>query len=256
MNAEREMTEAATGAVHPECYQGRGQPHGPGWPPARAGWSTDDFVDSVSGTHGHAGAAHTTVPPRQSAEGRLKVTGRDVPEGEYAHRIVGGTTWQLDGASLSDAAAVARKRDDTRALGGVSLQVLAAVEERPDGIWARDLKDRFGADVYKYLARLADEGRVEKRGRGFYGRLSKISNCLVKGPAETDSGPGLPKTGPRAAKGANPMAQGEKLGEETAAVPEALRALGHIEILEPVGNPAHGSSGDSPLTWRKRRTAS
>ena len=45
--------------------------------------TADDFVDSVSATHGLAGAADTIVVlarKRQATEGSLKVTGRDVPE--------------------------------------------------------------------------------------------------------------------------------------------------------------------------------
>jgi len=56
----------------------------------------DDFVDSVSGTHGLAGAADTIVVltrPRLQDDGLVKVTGRDVPEGEYAVRFQGGYHW-------------------------------------------------------------------------------------------------------------------------------------------------------------------
>ena len=85
--------------------------------------NADDFVDSVSGTHGLAGAADTIVVlcrRRQSADGSLKVTGRDVPENEYALKVIEGKAWQLDGADLAAAAAAARKREDARALGDVS----------------------------------------------------------------------------------------------------------------------------------------
>jgi len=155
--------------------------------------SADDFVDSVSGTHGLAGAADTIVVlcrARQSAEGSLKVTGRDVPENEYGLQVVGGTTWQLDGADLSAAAAAARTRTDTRAISDLSAQVLAAVRERPDGIYARDLVKRFGKDVYQYLGRLADAGRIDKRARGLYvpvSELSEVSEDQVSGGAVSDS---------------------------------------------------------------------
>src|SRR6185295_14202383 len=65
--------------------------------------SADDFIDSVSGTHGLAGAADTIAVlgrPRHSTEATLKVTGRDVPENEYALTLAGGVAWQLGGASL------------------------------------------------------------------------------------------------------------------------------------------------------------
>ena len=57
--------------------------------------AADDFVDSVSGTHGLAGAADTIMVlarRRQAADAVLKVTGRDVPEDEYALTIKDGTT--------------------------------------------------------------------------------------------------------------------------------------------------------------------
>jgi len=57
----------------------------------------------VSGTHGLAGAADTIAVlarKRQSAEGSLKITGRDVPENEYGLTIQDGMAWQLDGADL------------------------------------------------------------------------------------------------------------------------------------------------------------
>src|SRR5215216_2453166 len=68
--------------------------------------AADDFVDSVSGTHGLAGAADTIVVlcrDRQDSNGLLKVTGRDVPEGEYAVRFKDGAVWELDGDDLAAA---------------------------------------------------------------------------------------------------------------------------------------------------------
>lgn len=153
----------------------------------------DDFVDSVSGTHGLAGAADTVIVlcrKRQSAEGLLKVTGRDVPENEYALTIGDGKMWQLDGASLSAAAVRAREREATQALGDTTVQVLAAVREHPEGIRAADLAAMFGKDVYQYLKRLYDAGRIDKVGRGLYiavSEPSEVSETQVSGPAGSDS---------------------------------------------------------------------
>ncbi|HUZ26066.1 MAG TPA: hypothetical protein VMV07_20110 [Streptosporangiaceae bacterium] len=125
----------------------------------------------MSGTHGLAGAADTIAVlarKRQSAEGSLKITGRDVPENEYGLTIQDGMAWQLDGADLGAAASAARRREASRSLSDTSAQVLAAVRERPDGIYARDLVKRFGNDVYQYLKRLTESGRIEKRARGLY----------------------------------------------------------------------------------------
>lgn len=153
----------------------------------------DDFVDAVSGTHGLAGAADTVVVlcrKRQAAEGLLKVTGRDVPEDSYALTIADGKTWQLDGASLRTAAAAARTREDSQALGDTSVQVLAAVRAHPEGIRAGDLVGRFGKDVYQYLKRLSDDGRIDKVTRGLYiavSQPSEVSETQVSEPAEPDT---------------------------------------------------------------------
>ena len=53
-----------------------------------------DFVDSVSGTNGIAGAADTVLVltrPREEAAGLLQITGRDVTEGAYALTFSQGT---------------------------------------------------------------------------------------------------------------------------------------------------------------------
>lgn len=163
--------------------------------------SADDFVDSVSGTHGLAGAADTVIVlcrKRQSAEGLLKVTGRDVPEDSYALTIADGKTWQLDGHSLHAAAARARDREDSQALGDTTVQVLAAVREHPEGIRATDLVGRFGKDVYQYLKRLTDAGRIDKAARGLYVALSEassVSEPQVSGPPESDTPELVSETG-------------------------------------------------------------
>lgn len=155
--------------------------------------AAEDFVDSVSGTHGLAGAADTVMVlcrKRQSTEGVLKVTGRDVPEAEYALTIADGKTWQLDGVSLTAAAARARQREDSQALGDTSVQVLNVIREHPEGIRASELVPRFGKDVYQYLKRLTDAGRIDKPHRGLYIALSETSGPSepqVSEPPESDA---------------------------------------------------------------------
>jgi hypothetical protein len=147
--------------------------------------SSEDFVDSVSGTHGLAGAADTIIVlcrARQSSDGSLKVTGRDVPENEYALKVVDGKAWQLDGSDLAAAAAVARKRGESRALGDISMQILAAIREHPEGIRAKELAERFGDDVYQYLKRLTDAGRIHKVSRGLYVPLGASEPSGVSEP--------------------------------------------------------------------------
>ena len=79
----------------------------------------DDFVDSVSGSHGLAGAADALIViarPRSERAGELKLTGRDIPEAEYAV-IFDGVDWAIDGADLGEAARKAAQIRLTANLG-------------------------------------------------------------------------------------------------------------------------------------------
>jgi hypothetical protein len=160
--------------------------------------AADDFVDSVSGTHGLAGAADTIIVlarRRQAADAVLKVTGRDVAEDEFALTIVNGTSWQANGGSLAAAAEKAGKRREAHEVSGITAEVLAAVREHPHGIRAKELTERFGGAVYTYLARLADHGRIDKAERGLYIPLlevCEVSDSQVSGlelPNSAGSGP-------------------------------------------------------------------
>jgi hypothetical protein len=61
--------------------------------------SADDYIDSVSGTHGLAGAADAVLVlkrSRGSADAKLQITGRDVEEAEYAMEFLPAAgTWRL-----------------------------------------------------------------------------------------------------------------------------------------------------------------
>lgn len=131
---------------------------------------SDDFVDSVSGTHGLAGAADTVmalVRKRQAEDGSLFVTGRDVEENEYAIAMR-GTTWQLSAGDLAGAAAEARKRTATANLSGKSGEILEMVNSHPEGIQARDVVAEHGKGAYTYLGRLVESGHIRKTERGLY----------------------------------------------------------------------------------------
>jgi hypothetical protein len=151
--------------------------------------SAEDFIDSVSGTHGLAGAADTVVVlarKRQSGEGVIKVTGRDVPEDEYALTINDGMAWQLAGANLASAAGEAARRSAAMSMSATSTDVLQFVTSHPDGVRAKDVVDKFGRDAYQYLGRLVDSGRIEKQGRGFYIPVSEVSE-----PSESQVSSGI-----------------------------------------------------------------
>jgi hypothetical protein len=139
-----------------------------------------DFVDSVSGTHGLAGAADTIVVlsrPRNEPEGVLRVTGRDVLEAEYAVRFADGV-WSLDGHDLDEAAHRARTARLTESLGDRSAAIVAVVANHPEGVRAADVAAEAGvsAGVAKdYLARLERAGRIEKPTRGLYTPVASVA---------------------------------------------------------------------------------
>src|SRR5262249_18522094 len=93
---------------------------------------SDDFVDSVSGTHGLGGAADTILVlsrERHSCDGTFKVTGRDVVEDEYALRLDDGTFWVLSGGSPTEAARLAVRQRASEGLADRSQEVLAFVND-------------------------------------------------------------------------------------------------------------------------------
>jgi hypothetical protein len=134
---------------------------------------SEDFVESVSGTNGLAGAMDTIcvlVRKRQSTEGVLKITGRDVPEAEYALTVDNGH-WLLDGANLAAAAGTAATRQESDGLGDRSTQIVQIVNANPTGISPTKLAevlDIAPKHAGEYLRRLAGSGRIDKSGRGNY----------------------------------------------------------------------------------------
>lgn len=136
--------------------------------------ASDDFVGSVSGTNGLAGAADTVIVlnrARYSTTGLLKVTGRDVAEEEYALTFTQGSVWALDGANLEEAAAKAGQERATAGLGDRSSEVAAFVITRPNGVRAADVSGSLGIDEHTartYLGRLVTAGRIERPTRGLY----------------------------------------------------------------------------------------
>jgi hypothetical protein len=144
--------------------------------------ASEDFVDSVSGTHGLAGAADTTVVlvrSRNEDAGVVKVTGRDVAEGLYAVRFIHGSSWTVDGTDLEEAAREAASREAKAGLGDRSADIVALVARNPDGISPTEVGKQMGIEAKHagtYLGRLTDAGRIRKVKRGFYG------------PAQPDAG--------------------------------------------------------------------
>ena len=162
---------------------------------------SEDFVERVSGTNGLAGSADTIIVlarKRQSEEGLLSVTGRDVPENEYALVMRDGVHWSLDGMDLANAANKARQREENAA-GGLSDTSQSIVDfVRSGGAAGKttaEVVEKFGPDARKYLTRRVDDGRLIRSGRGHYvtpeSRVTSVTSSQpqVSDDDESDSAP-------------------------------------------------------------------
>jgi AAA domain/Transcriptional regulator, AbiEi antitoxin len=154
--------------------------------------AADDFVDTVSGSHGLAGAADALIViarPRNEPAGVLKVTGRDVPEAEYAV-VFDGAGWSIDGRDVQEAARKAAQIRLTEKLGENSIEIINFAAEHPDGVRAKDVAEFLGVDdkvARTYLARLAENGRLKRAERGLYVSVASVASVATAGqkPAET-----------------------------------------------------------------------
>jgi len=121
-----------------------------------------DFIDAVSGTHGLAGVADTTLVldrARMEDYGRLRLTGRDVQERELVLRRV-GPTWILHDGPMPDPD-----------LGDSSARIVGWIAERAEPARSAEVALALGLsadNVRRTLARLVDSGRLVKSGRGLY----------------------------------------------------------------------------------------
>jgi hypothetical protein len=147
----------------------------------------DDFIDSVSGTHGLAGAADTIIVvarARGQEDGVLRVTGRDVTEAAYAVRFR-YPFWQLDGADLGEARANVWRRAELGALGDRSAEIIEFIRQHKDGVRTKEVREKFGRTADVYLARLCDSGKITRLKRGLYvsvSEVSEVSDSQVRGP--------------------------------------------------------------------------
>ncbi len=131
----------------------------------------DDFIDSISGTHGLAGAADTIIMlsrSRGKGEGILRVTGRDVIEADYAVTFSDGA-WSLDG---DDARGGTRQRPaprrDRRARRAGRPRSSSSSAGGHRALRPQDIEAKFGADGTRYVRRLAKSGRLTRPKRGLY----------------------------------------------------------------------------------------
>lgn len=153
-----------------------------------------DFVDSVSGTNGIAGAADTVIAlarDRQNPEGLLQVTGRDVIEGAYAISFRDGS-WTLDGGSLETASKAALERRAEIGLGDRSREILEFVVAAGVPVSPKEVAEGLrmsNNDAGTYLRRMVEAGRLFSPSRGRYTPLYEVSECINGRVSPGQSGP-------------------------------------------------------------------
>lgn len=154
---------------------------------------SDDFVDSVSGTNGLAGAADTIVVlarARHETAGILKVTGRDVDENEYAVGF-SSAQWTLEGADLDAAAQNAATVRATAGVGDTMASVIDIVTRANNPVGPKYVAKALDITPDKasvYLSRAVDAGRLDRIGRGQYTPVGSV------GSVGNDSEPNSPNT--------------------------------------------------------------
>jgi hypothetical protein len=135
--------------------------------------AADDFLDTLSGTQGIAGAADCVIVlkrKRKSAEASLSVTGRDIYEDVIALTVENGR-WRLDGDTVQAAAQKMEQRNDAQSnLGDKSLDAVKFVNSR-QSTTPKELAAHLGIDnkiAGNLLARLARDEHIGKNHRGTY----------------------------------------------------------------------------------------
>jgi hypothetical protein len=170
----------------------------------------EDFVDSVSGTHGLAGAADTVIVlarDRNEAAGLVRVTGGDVAEGEYAVNFKDGAVWELDGRDLEAAREKAQKvkatTRATAAAGDRMLDVVLYAWEHPDGVRRDDVAKALKLEpsvAGVYLARASKAGRLQRAERGLYTPVTSVTSLRSATPDVTHNTRNTPPRGRHACR--------------------------------------------------------
>jgi predicted ATP-dependent serine protease len=138
-----------------------------------------DFVERVSGTNGLTGAADTVIVlsrERNSQEGTLSVTGRDVEENEYAIFTEDGS-WRLDGTDLTDASNNAVKRAATENIGELMKELVSFIDAQEGPVTAKEVSENLKIEpgkAYVYLGRAVAAGTVQKVQRGTYKSVRSV----------------------------------------------------------------------------------
>lgn len=157
---------------------------------------TTDFLDSVSGTQGLAGAADSILVLRRSrheTNATLNVTSRDAAEGEYSVLFDSSTgTWTLDGSNLLAAAKAVEERRATEGVGDEMAELVRVINRHPDGIRRKELESLVHIEpgsLGTYLRRATDAGRIANPRRGIYAPVTSATSVTFSGnqlPVVTD----------------------------------------------------------------------
>ena len=181
-----------------------------------------DFIDSISGTQGIAGAVDFVLAldrKRLANDAILSVTGRDVIEAEYGLIADEGILWRLDGQNLNQARQAVERRRATARMGDRSMDVYDFVGASPDAVTAvavaSKLDDVDADTAGKYLRRLADKGYITKVGRGQYlkasvSEVSEVDNAAGQGLKISDT-PTVSEVSETSGRG--PMSESETVSD-------------------------------------------
>lgn len=151
-----------------------------------------DFLDSVSGTQGLAGAADSILlirRDRQTEGSTLHVTSRDAKEGEYSMTLIDGV-WKLDGSSLREAAEAVHTKTATEGVGDDMTEIIKLVTKYPEGIKPKDVATLMHWDDSKvrlYLRRATEAGRIANPKRGLYTPVTSETSVTIPFEVTTES---------------------------------------------------------------------
>ncbi|QYB05412.1 AAA family ATPase [Rhodococcus sp. USK10] len=147
---------------------------------------SEDFLESVSGTNGIAGAADTIIVLRRSRNesvGTVAITGRDVEEVEF-NVTFDGSRWLLTGEDLTQAQRAAELANAKAGLGERKSQVLDFVSALSGPMKVADISDILGFQCRRYLNELAKDEKIANFSRGMYGprTFPTLSVSTVQSP--------------------------------------------------------------------------
>lgn len=126
---------------------------------------------------------------RLEQDGLLKVTGRDIAEGEYAFTLTERRWWRFKGADLAEASAAVSAVRAAAGLGDRQAALIDYVSKHPAGIRAADVATDFDMDqatARTYLNRLASAGRISNPSRGLYTPVASVASVAWQIPSLAD----------------------------------------------------------------------